>query len=130
MHKVRLSISGIHLIPGMPGSQESPRTFQVPPTDATSNLQPLCHHRQSGGAGTAFQQRAHGFLASKDDFRHPHAASLENLLQLMDTWKDMGDHKTVGVDANKDVRTGKVHDLSSMVGFQAVVWPPSATDLP
>ena len=75
---------------------------------------------QSGGASTVFQQHARG-LALKDDFRNPRTAILEDLLHQIDTWKAMGDHVIIGMDANEDVRQGEVNDLLSAAGFRELI---------
>jgi hypothetical protein len=82
----------------------------------------LTLHRpcQSGGASAVFQQHARG-LAAKGDTRNPRTAILQDVLMLVQTWKEMGDHVIIGMDANEDVRTGEVNDLLSAAGFREVI---------
>ena len=75
---------------------------------------------QSGGASTVFQQHARG-LTAKGDMRNPRTAILMDALLLVDSWKELGDHVIIGMDANEDVRKGEVHDLFSAAGFREVI---------
>ena len=75
---------------------------------------------QSGGASTVFQQHSRG-LAAKGDMRNPRTAILQDALLLVETWKELGDHVVIGMDANEDVRKGEVNDLLSSVGLREVI---------
>jgi hypothetical protein len=75
---------------------------------------------ESGGASTVFQQHSRG-LTAKDDLRNPRTAILKDVLLLVDTWKELGDHVIIGMDANEDVRKGETNDLFSAAGFREVI---------
>ena len=75
---------------------------------------------ESGGATGVFQQHARG-MSIHGDNRNPRSAILEDVLQLVATWKALGDHVIIGMDANEDVRKGEVHTLFHQAGLTEVI---------
>ena len=55
-----------------------------------------------------FHQQARG-LSKNDDHRNPVDALMEDLVNAIAEWKELGDHIIIGMDANEDVRTGTVN---------------------
>ena len=60
-------------------------------------------------------------MAILNDHCHPRTAILQDVLQLVDTWKALGDHVIIGMDANEDVRQGEVYDLFHEAGLTEVI---------
>jgi hypothetical protein len=72
---------------------------------------------ESPGASTVFHQQARG-LAQKNDYRNPIEALMEDLIQAIQEWKEMGDHIIIGIDANEDVRDGTVNGIFQKLGLR------------
>ena len=70
-----------------------------------------------GGSGSVSQQHSRSFK----DKRLPRTAILEDLAASMTAWKALGNHLILGMDANEDIRQGKVHRLLDPVGLREVI---------
>ena len=82
----------------------------------------VCAYRPciSGGAGKVFQQHKRA-MATRDDFRCPRTATLEDLAYEISQWKTLGGHVMLGMDANEDARSGEVNDVLQAAGLHELI---------
>ena len=60
--------------------------------------------------GTVYRQQL-TYWSSKGEFACPLDLFDKHLEALLGEWKESGDHIVVGIDANKDIRTGKIQKM-------------------
>jgi hypothetical protein len=75
---------------------------------------------ESPGASTVYHQQARG-LSKRNDHRDPIDALREDLERAIIEWKTEGDHVIIGMDANEDVRYGKLHHVFEAMGLRKVI---------
>jgi hypothetical protein len=75
---------------------------------------------ESPGASTVFHQQARG-LSKNNDHRNPRDAFIEDLQDAIKLWLAAGDHIIIGLDANKDVRTGTVSKTFANLGLREAI---------
>ena len=87
------------------------------------------------GLQTVYNQHRAHLQQIKDD-REPHQAWLEDFQKELSTWIKAGENLVVKLDANSDVRTGKVAQLLQSLGLKEQITtrhqanhPPPATHL-
>jgi hypothetical protein len=88
----------------------------------------------SVGPGTVYSQHERHF-SKIGRTTNPREAIYEDLFDAITSWKALGDHIIVGIDANEDVRTGQTKDLfrsldmhESILRAHADKSPPATCD--
>jgi hypothetical protein len=66
------------------------------------------------------QQQVRAMTVLKD-LRNPRTAILEDLVQAMNTWKQLGDHVILGMDANEDVRRSETDEILGQAGLREII---------
>jgi hypothetical protein len=67
-----------------------------------------------------YQQHTRYFLAHQTE-REPRSAFYEDLYDAIEDWFTQGDQLVLGIDANKDVRTGQTLEFARTLGLREVI---------
>ena len=76
--------------------------------------------KNEGSQGTVYSQQL-SYWENKKNPECPLKLFDQQLEALIQSWLDLGDHVVLGIDANEDIRTGKVHEWTRNLGLRDAI---------